>query len=83
MFLVPPRTPGIAMTELPKVGNNAMPSGATVYGVADLSADLPDLPDVTTANPAWYDDCDVSSVQDVASGDGPDQDLGFFDDPTI
>lgn len=26
MFLVPPRTPGIAMTQLPKVGNNAMPS---------------------------------------------------------
>ena len=26
MFLVPPRSPGIAMTELPKVGNNAMPS---------------------------------------------------------
>ena len=26
MFLVPPRAPGVAMTQLPKVGNNAMPS---------------------------------------------------------
>jgi alkylation response protein AidB-like acyl-CoA dehydrogenase len=26
MFLVPPRAPGIAMTQLPKIGNNAMPS---------------------------------------------------------
>lgn len=26
MFLVPPRAPGIAMTPLPKIGNNAMPS---------------------------------------------------------
>ena len=26
MFLVPPRAPGIAMTELAKIGNNAMPS---------------------------------------------------------
>ena len=39
MLLVPPKTPGIAMTRLPKVGNNAMPSWDIGFDGAIVPAD--------------------------------------------
>jgi alkylation response protein AidB-like acyl-CoA dehydrogenase len=39
LFLVPPKTPGIAMTELPKIGNNAMPSWDIGFDSVDLPED--------------------------------------------
>lgn len=39
MFLVPPKTRGIGMTQLPKVGNNAMPSWDIGFDGVEVGAD--------------------------------------------
>ena len=39
MFLVPPQSPGIAMTQLPKVGNNAMPSWDIGFDGVEVGAE--------------------------------------------
>ncbi len=39
LFLVPPGTPGIAMTELPKIGNHAMPSWDIGFDAVEVPED--------------------------------------------